>query len=168
MAKIDLNNLVRPKQINSPDSKLYEEVIDTNSIYTDLHLDIGLIKNVGLGTNPSTAKDLIVDNDIVAIKNSIRNILTTKKGEKILAPEFGSSLEQYLFEPINEVYGRMIGQEILTSIENFEPRVNVTKIKVVPEPDNNQYQVLLIYSFLDITKENVLNILALKGGEILI
>lgn len=168
MAKIDLNNLVKPKQVNSPDTKVYEEVVDTEFVYTDLHLDLQLLKNIGLGKNSTPSKDIRVDNDIEAIKNSVRNILTTKKGEKILAPEFGSSLEQYLFEPVSEVYGRLIAQEILNDIENFEPRIRVEKIKVVPEPDENQYQILLVYSFLDITKENVLNILALKGGEILI
>lgn len=168
MAKIDLNNLVRPKQINSPDTKVYEEVVDTDFVYTDLHLDLELLKNIGLGKTSTPSKDIRVDNDIEAIKNSVRNILTTKKGEKILAPEFGSSLEQYLFEPVTEVYGRLIGQEILNDIENFEPRIRVEKIKVVPQPDENQYQILLVYSFLDITKENVLNILALRGGEILI
>jgi phage baseplate assembly protein W len=168
MAKIDLNNLVKPKQVNSPDTKVYEEVVDTDFVYTDLHLDLQLLKNIGLGKNSTPAKDIRVDNDIEAIKNSIRNILTTKKGEKILAPEFGSSLEQYLFEPVSDVYGRLIAQEILNDIENFEPRIRVEKIKVVPEPDENQYQILLVYSFLDITKENLLNIIALKGGEILI
>jgi phage baseplate assembly protein W len=168
MAKIDLNNLVRPKQVNSPDTKVYEEVVDTDSVYTDLHLDLQLLKNIGLGKNTTDSKDIRVDNDILAVKNSVRNILTTKKGEKILAPEFGSSLEQYLFEPVSEVYARMIGQEILNDIENFEPRIRVQKIKVVPQPDENQYQILVVYSFLDITKENVLNILALRGGEILI
>lgn len=168
MAKIDLNNLVRPKQVNSPDTKVYEEVVDKEYIYKDLHLDLSLSKTIGIGNNPRDSKDIITDNDILAITNSIRNIFTTKKGEKILAPEFGSSLDQYLFEPVNEVYGRLIGDEILNDIQRFEPRIEVSKISVIPNPDQNQYQIFIYYKFLDIKKESVLNILALKGGEILI
>jgi phage baseplate assembly protein W len=166
MAKIDLNNLIRPKQVNSPDTKLNEEIIDVESVYTDLHLDLDLAKNIGLGLNNVISKDILVDTDLVAIKNSIRNIFTTKKGEKILAPEFGCSLEQYLFNPVSDVYGRLIGQEILEAFEKYEPRVEVKKIKVLSNPDQNQYEITVLYNFLEIKKQGSLNILALFGGEI--
>lgn len=166
MAKIDLNNLIRPKQVNSPDTKLNEEIIDVESVYTDLHLDLDLAKNIGLGLNNVISKDILVDTDLVAIKNSIRNIFTTKKGEKILAPEFGCSLEQYLFNPVSDVYGRLIGQEILEAFEKYEPRVEVKKIKVLANPDQNQYEITVLYNFLEIKKQGSLNILALFGGEI--
>lgn len=166
MAKIDLNNLIRPKQVNSPDTKLNEEIIDVESVYTDLHLDLDLAKNIGLGLNNVISKDILVDTDLVAIKNSIRNIFTTKKGEKILAPEFGCSLEQYLFNPVSDVYGRLIGQEILEAFEKYEPRVEVKKIKVLADPDQNQYEITVLYNFLEIKKQGSLNILALFGGEI--
>ena len=81
MAKIDLNNLIRPKQVNSPDTKINEEIIDVESVYTDLHLDLQISKNIGLGLNNVISKDILVDTDLVAIKNSIKNIFTTKKGE---------------------------------------------------------------------------------------
>jgi phage baseplate assembly protein W len=166
MAKIDLNNLIRPKQVNSQDTKINEEIIDVESFYTDLHLDFELSKNIGLGLNDVISKDILIDTDLVAIKNSIKNIFTTKKGEKILAPEFGCSLEQYLFNPISDVYGRLIGQEILEAFEKYEPRVEVKKIKVLANPEQNQYEITVLYNFLEIKKQGSLNILALFGGEI--
>jgi phage baseplate assembly protein W len=168
MAKIDLNNLIRPKQINSPDTNITKQVIDKESIYTDLHLDLKLLKTIGVGKNSADSRDIQVDYDILAIKNSIRNIFTTKKGEKILAPEFGSSLEQYLFEPISETYGRAIGEKILEDIETHEPRVIVEKINVLTEPDQNQYTIKVVYRFIEIKKQAQLNIIALQGGEVVI
>jgi phage baseplate assembly protein W len=168
MAKIDLNNLVKPKEVNSPDTKVSNQVIDVQTVYTDLHLDLQISKNIGSGLNSVESTDILVDNDILAIKNSIRNIFNTKKGEKILAPEFGSSLEQYLFEPITEIYGRIIAEDILNSIEKFEPRIEVQKINVITKPDENMYDIGVSYKFLQIKKQSVINILALQGGEILI
>jgi phage baseplate assembly protein W len=168
VATIDLNNLIRPKQVNQKTTELSNVVVNNASVYTDLHLDLTLQKNVGLGTSPSTGSDLLLDHDEIAIRNSISNIFTTKKGEKLLDPTFGSSLEQYLFEPINETYGKAIGNEILNAIQNNEPRVEVLNVSVVTDPDHQQYQITVIYRFLQIQKQSFLNILAQLGGQILI
>jgi phage baseplate assembly protein W len=148
VATIDLNNLVRPKQTNSPYTNTNKKVEVVDNVYSDLHLDLKLAKNIGLGKTPADANDILVDNDIEAIKNSIRNIFTTRKGQKILTPEFGCSLEQYLFEPITEVYARAIGDDILTAIERYEPRVEVIKILVLPNPYKKKYNIIVAYKFL--------------------
>lgn len=168
MATIDLNNLIRPKQskyIKNSTSKVVEL---TSKVYTDLHLDLTPMSNIGLGLNAANSNDILVDNDEQAIKNSIRNIFTTKPGQKILTPDFGSSLEKYLFEPITESLGRIIGSEILNAITSYEPRIDVINIKVMPQPDINQYSIHVVYKFLEIKKQNVLSIIAQLGGQILI
>ena len=168
MPSIDLNNLVKPKQTNQKSVVLEKEYKDDKSVYTDLHLDIELSKSIGLGTNSVISNDIVVDDDIAAIKNSMRNIFSTRKGEKLLSPSFGSSLEQFLFMPINEVYARAIGDEILTCIQTFEPRVEVIKISVAANIDELQYEIKLFYRFLEIKKESVFDIIAKSGGEIFI
>jgi phage baseplate assembly protein W len=167
MAKIDLNNLVRPKQINSSDTNPSKQVVDVKSVYTDIHLDLAMGKTIGHGGNDAPSNDILVDTDILAIRNSIKNIFTTKKGEKILAPEFGSALEQFLFEPVDNVYGRIIGETIFDNIKTYEPRVEITNINVITKPDENLYQITIQYKFLEIKKQSSINILALQGGELL-
>lgn len=166
MATIDLNNLVRPKQVNSQYTTPSIKVEVVKGVYTDLHLDIVTAKSIGVGNTPSETNDILVDNDSEAIKNSVRNIFSTRKGQKLLTPEFGSSLEQYLFEPITEIYARAIGDDILTSLERYEPRIEVLKVLVLPNPDQNQYNISVAYRFLEFKKESVLNILAQYGGQI--
>jgi len=167
MAKIDLNNLVRPKQINSSSTNISKEVIDISSVYTDLHLDLAMSKSIGYGNQEATSRDILVDNDILAIRNSVKNIFTTKKGEKILAPEFGSSLEQFLFEPVDNIHGRLIAETIFNNIKTYEPRIEVTDINVEVKPDENLYNITVQYKFLEIKKQSSINILALQGGELL-
>jgi phage baseplate assembly protein W len=168
VATIDLNNLIRPKQLNQTYTDITKVVTDINHIYSDLHLDLMLQQNVGLGTKPSTGGDLVLDHDEQAIKNSISNIFITKKGEKLLDPTFGSSLDQYLFEPITETYAKAIGNDIFNVISDFEPRIEVLNITVATDPDNQQYQITVNYRFREIQKQSYLNILAQLGGQILI
>jgi len=50
--------------------------------------------------------DLIKDTDLNAVTNSIRNILQTSKGTRRMLPEFGASLDFFLFEPIDRLTGQ--------------------------------------------------------------
>jgi hypothetical protein len=100
MATIDLNNLIRPKKVNTPTTDIKKRVQSIAPIYVDLHLDMDLEKSIGLGDRVVGSKDILADTDIEAVKNSMRNIFSTKKGEKVLNPEFGCSLEKYLFSPV--------------------------------------------------------------------
>ena len=172
MAVIDLNNIIRPQKVYDPKSKVTDNVSScggkfwSRPTYVDLHLDLIQAQNVGLGNNSINSGDILIDYDLRAIKNSIKNIFTTKKGQKILNPDFGCSLEQYLFTPITESNAKAIGSEILRGISKYEPRVNVTNIYVIPSFDRNSYKISVYYTLLDINKQNIINMIALAGGQI--
>lgn len=57
------------------------------------------------------------------IKENIKRILTTRKGERVNNPNFGSLVKTFLFMP--QVYASDIMNEIKFSIEKWEPRVKV-------------------------------------------
>ena len=76
-------------------------------------------------------KDLHKDKDIEAVKNSILNVLTTKKMERRMLPEFGASLEKLLFEPIDDVTAKRIGEAMIQELKFWEPRINVNNLLVV-------------------------------------
>ena len=105
--------------------------------YSDIHLDLQEDKSIG----KNSKSDIKVDYDIKAIKNSIRNIFNTRKGDRILEPEFGVSLEKYLFEPISVDTGYMIGSDIKDGITIYEPRVTVTNVDVIVREEWPGYEV---------------------------
>lgn len=168
MAVIDLNNLIRPKQKNNPNTEVSKVVSVSRPTYTDLHLDLSESKNIGLGLKAVGSSDILIDSDIEAIKNSIKNIFTTKKGQKILNPDFGWSLDQYLFTPISVANGKAIGNDILNAFSKYEPRVSVTNVLVNPSYDENLYNIAVYYNILEINKQNIINIIAKLGGQVLI
>jgi phage baseplate assembly protein W len=166
MAVIDLNNLVRPKQRNNPNSLVSSVIVKPDPVYVDLHLDLKGADNIGLGTNAVRSGDILVDYDLDAVKNSLRNIFTTKKGQKILNPTFGSALEQYLFTQITDANAKAIGTEILNDIQKHEPRIKISNILVNPRFEENLYYISIYYSLIDIKKENIIDIIAKLGGQI--
>ena len=94
--------------------------------------------------------DLIVLKNETAIARSIRNIVFTLPGEKFFNPNFGSRVSRSLFENIDEISASNIRDEIATSIVNFEPRVELKNVEVIPNYDNNSFDVIITYSIVGI------------------
>lgn len=79
--------------------------------------------------------------DTQSVMNGIRNIFRWKKGQRIILPEFGNSLDNFLYEPITDLTAQNIYMEIKNMIDKWEPRANIKNINVIPDYDNNQYNV---------------------------
>ena len=94
--------------------------------------------------------DLIALKNTTAIARSIRNIVFTRPGEKFFNPEFGSRITESLFENMDEVSALAIRDEIENSIKNFEPRVNVQEVRVVPDFTNNEMNATIVYEIVGI------------------
>jgi len=84
--------------------------------------------------------------DISAINNSVANLFFWRQGTRILLPEYGNSLYQYLAEPINPLTARNIGNEIQNLFEQWEPRVLVENITIIPNADQHEYNITIFYS----------------------
>ena len=64
------------------------------------------------------------------IKSNITNLLRTKKGERRMNPNFGSGLQEYLFEQNVLESPEILKQIITDEINNYIPGVTVNKIDV--------------------------------------
>ena len=85
--------------------------------------------------HPSTG-DLMVKSNAEAIKNSVKNLIMTKHYERPFHSEIGSSVSGLLFEIANPGHTSILRQEIIDTITNFEPRVELISIDITPEsPD---------------------------------
>ena len=159
MATIYLDNFFKPRESLSNQSTPESfKKIEERYTYTDLHLDIenNFIQHSSFKSNQN---DIRVDYDSQAVRNSIRNILTTRPYSKIYSPTFGSKLESYLFEGISEFRASLIGREINSILTKYEPRINITSITVFPNFNSNSYSVQLEYSLVDNNLIDTLEIL---------
>ena len=84
-----------------------------------------------------------------AIKEEIRNWFNTNKGSRPLNPSFGSLLQTYLFENINnntlEVIEMNIRDEIETIWGGGAATVIVQDVSVLGNPDYNEIKIVITY-----------------------
>lgn len=67
-----------------------------------------------------------------SIKNSIKNIILTRRGEKLFNPEYGSEVYSVLFENFSPQTEDELKGLIKTAIKNNEPRASVVDVIVTP------------------------------------
>lgn len=70
-----------------------------------------------------------------AVRNNIKSLLLTERGERMMQPSLGLNLKKYLFEPLNEDLRLTIENEILQTFEFWLPFVNVVDLQVVFNDD---------------------------------
>ena len=92
--------------------------------------------------------DLVVLKNATAIARSVKNIVFTQPGEKFFDEDFGSRVSRFLFENINPVTASNIRDEIVQSILNYEPRVELRTVTVVPDYDSNAMNATVIYDII--------------------
>ena len=97
-----------------------------------------------------------LNDDLIALKNSsaiarsIRNIVFTQPGEKFFNPNFGSRVSESLFDNVDNTSADVIRDQIRSSIRNFEPRVNLLRVVVAPNFDENEMNVKITYEIIGI------------------
>jgi len=95
-------------------------------------------------------------NDLIALKNenaiarSVRNLVLTIQGERPFQPVLGTGVSKLLFENMDRLTAAAIRSEIRTTIENFEPRVEINEILVEPDFEGNAMHVTLQYFIIGI------------------
>lgn len=63
------------------------------------------------------------------VRESIRLILTTEPGERVMRPDFGGGLGRFLFEPNTPATHQAIRVQIQKSLARWEPRVVVESVQ---------------------------------------
>lgn len=82
------------------------------------------------------------------ISQSIKTIISTGYGERLMLPEFGSGLNQLLFGHIDLKTAGQIQREISSSLTQWEIRINLLEVIVTPYPDKNFYDIFIRYEDL--------------------
>ena len=95
-------------------------------------------------TNP-LSNDLIALKNESAIARSVRNLVLTGQGERPFQPVLGTGVNALLFESMDKLTASAIRSEIRTTIENYEPRVEINEIIVEPDFEGNAFHVTLQY-----------------------
>ena len=106
-------------------------------------------KDISLSFEPHpVTKDLPVLKNERAITRSVRNIVETIPTEKFFNSIFGSDVYRSLFDFVDFGTASIIQEQIKTALNNFEKRINNVKVEVEPRPDDNDFEVTVIFDII--------------------
>jgi len=92
------------------------------------------------------SNDITKLKDIEAIKSSLKTLVLLNHYEKPFHPDIGCDIYKSLFEPMDEP-GLHFTMEnyIIKTIEQYEPRVLLKKVKVVFQEDKNNVEITIYF-----------------------
>jgi phage baseplate assembly protein W len=93
-------------------------------------------------------KDVARRIDENAIVTSLRNLIMTEKFDHHFHPEIYSPVRKLLFELLTNETLSNITRSIEYLISNFEPRVELIRVDVVPYANQNGIEIFLYYKIV--------------------
>ena len=105
--------------------------------------------NLSFKRHPVT-NDVVVIRDEDAIKRSVKNIIFTILGEKPFEPNFGSVINNALFDLNTNLSEIRISDEIKASLDNYEPRIDNVNVSVSILADSNEMNCTVRYDIVGI------------------
>jgi phage baseplate assembly protein W len=86
------------------------------------------------------------------IEESIRIILGTAPGERVMRPEFGCRIHDYVFHPNNASTAAIVGFYVREALVKWEPRIE--EVAVVARPDPSAENVMRVDVSYRVTRTN--------------
>ncbi len=80
--------------------------------------------------------EIALSSDEDKIGESIRIILGTAPGERLMRPDFGCGIHDYVFAPNNVRTGGLIRYHVEEALNRWEPRIDLQDVSVEPGSDN--------------------------------
>lgn len=104
------------------------------------------VHNLGFGFD-GIGRDGRLDwaRETTSVRDVIMNILLTRPGERLMRPEFGAGLGEYLHRPNNQTTRQLIADVALRAIQRWEPRIEVDKLRVDSHPEHLNQLILSIH-----------------------
>ncbi|MCB0570860.1 MAG: GPW/gp25 family protein [Phaeodactylibacter sp.] len=70
------------------------------------------------------------------IRSSLEILLSTRVGERVMQPAYGTNLDQFVFEALSTSFVTYMRDWIKKAIDFYEPRIDLKKADVVTDRSN--------------------------------
>ena len=116
-------------------------------VYRDVSMDAKFVRRVPETEEPGFFVNKLVNAQ--AVKNSLKQIFSWIPGERVLNPEFGNRLREYLYEGILDHNVEQIMAEIRHCFTAWEPRAVLQRVEnagTVDDTENNTVRLDVYYT----------------------
>lgn len=93
-----------------------------------------------------------------AVKQSIKNLLMTDRGERLMQPEIGCDIRGSLFENMDPNTILILKENIKKTIKTYEPRCICKGVVVNANIDHNDITVTVLFSVINSNRDSSLTI----------
>ena len=83
--------------------------------------------------------------DNTLIRESLTQIIATKVGERVIEKDFGCDIDLKVFDPLDNVLQQAAQVSIVKAIATWEPRVQITDVKIIPDNQAGKLTIQLSY-----------------------
>ncbi|OUX83452.1 GPW/gp25 family protein [Hyphomonas sp. TMED31] len=116
------------------------------AVYSDISLSFS--------KHPAT-NDIGKITNVNAIINSMRNILTTRLGERPFEPDYGSKIYDTLFELVDFISLDAAASSAREALEFWEPRVEILNVIPISNPDQHEIELTIEFYIVGAVSEGV-------------
>lgn len=121
----------------------------TPTYYSDFLMD--------LDKNPLTGAVAVATNE-ESVKNALKNLILTNRGERFYNVSFGSKIRGMLFENYTSESKTLVQELIREAVNNNEPRVNIQGIEIIDDQDRNGVYINIVFTLINIPRNFSLNL----------
>ena len=81
-----------------------------------------------------------------SVRQAIHIILGTNPGERVMRPDFGAGLNEFVFEPVSVTTMHRLQTRVQEALTDWEPRIDVLEVNVTTDPvQRNQLLIAISY-----------------------
>lgn len=103
------------------------------------------------------------------IRASVIHILGTHIGERVHLIDFGSRLQELVFEPDDDAFVTLAQTFINEALRRWEPRIDLLSTEVILKPTTNKADILITYRIRGpVQQEDVLSFQFSRTGGIVV
>ena len=99
--------------------------------------------------------------------SNLKNLLLTRKGERLMQPNFGTNIQDSLFQPNTRLLVEELKSSITDDITFWLPYIEIIDIDVIRSTDNNAINIQLQFRVSDLGANQVINVLVTENELIL-
>jgi phage baseplate assembly protein W len=79
------------------------------------------------------------------VREAILIILQTQHGERVMRPDFGAGLREFVFEPVNTTTMALVKTRVEEALIDWEPRIDVVSVNVTTSDQRNVLAIDIAY-----------------------
>jgi phage baseplate assembly protein W len=97
--------------------------------------------------------------NVDAVKQSLRNLMLTDRGERLFQPNLGGNIRAMLFENITPQTFLTMQEHIRDVIEAHEPRADVIDVVIAQTSQEHEVQVTIVFRVVNVQEPVTLELL---------